>query len=66
MNTLMRLSSFACLAGVTLALSHSGFAESVEPSPDLRAQIDQAVEAVYPALVRIHVVSESGRDGRMM
>jgi serine protease Do len=27
--------------------------------------IEKAVEAVYPALVRIHIVSEEGRDGRM-
>ena len=29
------------------------------------AEIQRAVEAVYPALVRIHVVFEEGRDGRM-
>lgn len=40
-------------------------AEELITSPSLRAQIDQAVEAVYPALVRIHVVSEQSRDGRM-
>ena len=28
-------------------------------------QIEAAVQAVYPALVRIHVVSEEGGDGRM-
>ncbi len=66
MMMFMRLSPFACLASVTLALFQMSLAESVEPSADLRAQIDQAVESVYPALVRIHVVSESGRDGRMM
>lgn len=27
--------------------------------------IDEAVESVYPSLVRIHVVSESGKGGRM-
>lgn len=30
-----------------------------------RAAIQGAVDAVYPALVRIHVVFEEGRDGRM-
>jgi serine protease Do len=30
------------------------------------AEIQKAVDAVYPALVRIHIVSEEGRDGRMI
>ena len=30
-----------------------------------RAEIQRAVDAVYPALVRIHVVSENGGEGRM-
>ncbi|MBI5384497.1 MAG: PDZ domain-containing protein [Verrucomicrobia bacterium] len=30
-----------------------------------RAAIQRAVDAVYPALVRIHVVYEEGREGRM-
>jgi serine protease Do len=30
-----------------------------------RAEIEHAIDAVYPALVRIHVVMEEGRDGRM-
>lgn len=30
-----------------------------------RTAIQRAVDAVYPALVRIHVVSEEGQDGRM-
>lgn len=35
-------------------------------SPDpARAALQRAVEAVYPALVRIHVVTEEGQDGRM-
>ena len=29
------------------------------------AELQRAVDAVYPALVRIHVVFEEGRDGRM-
>jgi len=34
--------------------------------PDLdQIEIQRAVDAVYPALVRIHVVSENGDDGRM-
>ena len=30
-----------------------------------RDDIDRAVAAVYPALVRIHVVAEEGSEGRM-
>ena len=35
------------------------------PSPEMRMAIDRAVEGVYPALVRIHVVSTSASGGRM-
>lgn len=39
---------------------------SSSPRPDLdQIEIQRAVDAVYPALVRIHVVSENGGDGRM-
>ena len=43
--------------GVSLISSHA-FAKA-DP------QIEAAVQAVYPALVRIHVVAEGGGDGRM-
>ncbi len=38
-----------------------GFQASAAVDP----QVEQAVDAVYPALVRIHVVSEQGGSGRM-
>ena len=66
MTMLKCLFPFTQIASVMLALSLMSRAESVAPALDVRAQIDRAIEAVYPALVRIHVVSESGRDGRMM
>jgi serine protease Do len=44
---------------LTFALGLPRAAASVDP------QIEAAVQAVYPALVRIHVVSEGGGGGRM-
>ena len=43
------------------ALSLVGFRASAAVDP----QVEKAVNAVYPALVRIHVVSENGGSGRM-
>ncbi len=37
---------------------------AAEPSQSLRAAVDRSVAVVKPALVRIHVVSTSYRDGR--
>ena len=39
-------------------------ASSGQPNLD-QLEIQRAVDAVYPALVRIHVVSENGGEGRM-
>ncbi len=44
---------------VTILLSPSSVFAKAEP------QVEAAVKAVYPALVRIHVVAEAGGDGRM-
>ena len=41
-------------------------AQSVEPSPELKASVDHAVSLVNPALVRIRVVSTEYSDGREM
>ncbi len=52
-----------------LALSLAADPAGADPAridnPTVRAQIDEAIAAVYPALVRIHVVSEKGSSGRM-
>ena len=37
----------------------------VRSEPRARAELRRAVDAVYPALVRIHVVMEEGDEGRM-
>jgi len=52
----MKFFSSALLAGLSLLSSAPLFA-----APD----IQPALDAVYPALVRIHVVSENGQSGRM-
>lgn len=59
-------------AGATLVLAlalttaHPTTTAAAAPTADLsRAEIQRAVDAVYPALVRIRVVSEEGGDGRM-
>ncbi len=44
---------------LTISLSQSSAFAKAEP------QVEAAVKAVYPALVRIHVVAEAGGDGRM-
>ena len=54
---------FACLFSVPLCLS----GEDIQ-GPSVRvaqSQIDAAIENVYPSLVRIHVIMESPKDGRM-
>jgi serine protease Do len=43
---------------------HSSFAETTENSRD--PKLTKAVNSVYPAIVRIEVVSEKGSGGRMM
>ncbi len=60
------------LADATRAPAAGRLAPRGEPSRSARADtaseraaIERAVEAVYPALVRIHVVSEEGDAGRM-
>jgi serine protease Do len=55
--TMIRLLSTATLVA-SLSTMPSGAAQS-------RVEIQRAVDAVYPALVRIHVVSEQGGEGRM-
>ena len=49
---------FALAVTLAIPLSHQAFAKA-DP------QIEAAVQAVYPALVRIHVVAEEGGAGRM-
>ncbi len=51
-----------CLA-TALLLAVSLFSEPASAKAD--PQIETAVQAVYPALVRIHVVAEEGGGGRM-
>lgn len=55
---------FLALSGLVAFAIPTLLAEKSDP-PGLREQIDQAVDAVYPALVRIHVVSENSSGGRM-
>lgn len=55
------IASLTSFVGCSTPSSRSGGA-SVESN---RAEIQPAVEAVYPALVRIHVVAEEGASGRM-
>lgn len=59
----MKRSSFVA-ALVSLPLIF-GRAHAAGPDEATREAIDRAVAAVYPALVRIHVVSEDGSEGRM-
>jgi serine protease Do len=56
----MRISTFS-VASALLAASISAY--PVRAAED--AAVDAAVRAVYPSLVRIHVVSEEGGRGRM-
>jgi serine protease Do len=56
MSTLPRL-----FAAISMAVSLFPAPASAKADP----QIEAAVQAVYPALVRIHVVSEQGGAGRM-
>ena len=56
-HVLMNFRSLAAPAVFALLIPH------LCASPD--AGVDTAVRAVYPSLVRIHVVSEDGRGGRM-
>ncbi len=56
---------FTLLVGLVSLSFRPQLSADEDVPPDLRAQVDQAVEAVYPALVRIHVVSEQGSGGRM-
>lgn len=51
--------SFVLVAALVATLSSMPLAAKVDP------QIEAAVKAVYPALVRIYVVSEEGGGGRM-
>ena len=62
----------ARFASAALAVSLSTFVSLptgdalAAPRPALnQVEIQRAVDAVYPALVRIHVVSENGSEGRM-
>ena len=47
------------------AASPAAFSNKSSGEDASRAAIQHAVDAVYPALVRIHVVFEEGQDGRM-
>lgn len=47
----------------TLVLLSAAFAAAAQAAPEV--EIEKAIRAVYPALVRIHVVSEEGGSGRM-
>ena len=59
MNTLRLLT--ALLVAISL---HSSFAET--PVNEKDPKLSKAVNSVYPAIVRIEVVSEKGSGGRMM
>jgi len=61
-----RLKVWLCLAmPVLLAELAEAPAASASGDDATRAAIQRAVDAVYPALVRIHVVMEEGDNGRM-
>lgn len=55
------------LSGCTATSSGGAGAASAVGAADVtqRARVDAAVAKVYPALVRIHAVSEEGEEGRM-
>jgi serine protease Do len=50
---------------LTAGLLLSTWQTSVLRADPTRSEIQHAVDAVYPALVRIHVVAEQGGEGRM-
>lgn len=58
------VSTVAMLFAVAALLYFSPSAAALEASPSLRSAVDRSVAVVKPALVRIHVVSTSYRDGR--
>ena len=55
----------ALALSVPLLLATPAFAPAADKEDASRAAIQRAVDAVYPALVRIHVVTEEGEGGRM-
>ena len=55
---MLSVPKFALVTTVAFSVSSHAFAKA-DP------KIEAAVQAVYPALVRIHVVAEEGGDGRM-
>jgi serine protease Do len=54
----------AASAGISREIPPSRSVSTAQAG-SVRAQIQKAVDAVYPALVRIQVVMEEGQDGRM-
>lgn len=65
MNPRASFATAVCSAAFGLTLASTLLADAVPDSLTVREQIDQAIESVYPALVRIHVVSEKASGGRM-
>ena len=61
------LSTFTSFSTTDVRATEAGpQSRSSQSSTDLdSADIQRALDAVYPALVRIHVVSEDGGEGRM-
>ena len=72
-QTILKTSTALALLGLSCAnpgspvkASHGASSGSSGATADIAsADLKRAVDAVYPALVRIHVVFEEGRDGRM-
>lgn len=62
-----RLTSLVLVVSLTtfVGCSSTGIHSARRETELNRAEIQPAVDAVYPALVRIHVVSEQGSGGRM-
>ncbi len=58
------VSTVAMIFAAMAALFFVPSAAALEAAQPLRAAVDRAVAVVKPALVRIHVVSTTYRDGR--
>lgn len=62
----LSLSTFIAIPTSDLLAATKPAARSTATKPNLNgADIQRALDSVYPALVRIHVVSEDGGEGRM-
>src|SRR5579863_7686892 len=56
---------FAVFASTAQASEPAAPSVTSSSIPEIKAAIDKAIAAVYPALVRIEAVLEEGGDGRM-